>query len=323
VPRAGIYLELSKARLCGMVVLTTLVGYLVAAPRIALDVRLVATLLGTYLAALGANALNQWLERDADALMERTRHRPLPARRLSPRAAVMWGLAASVSGPGLLLVTVGTLPALLAAGTVLLYVLVYMPLKRISTLNTVVGAVCGAIPPLIGWSAATGSVALGGWLLFVILFLWQMPHFLSLAWLYREDYARGGFVMLPVADPGGRLTFQVTLIFALMLLPVTLTVFMAGVAGPWFAVGATTLGLLWSASCVRLLLRGRRLDARRVFVASLAYLPLALGLMVADRGPANGPASTELTPRAPIHAAAPEYELVAGTPTGSLPRAAL
>jgi protoheme IX farnesyltransferase len=281
--RVTIFLELSKARLCAMVLVTTLVGYLVATPRADLGWALVATLIGTYLAALGANALNQWSEREPDARMQRTRRRPLPSGRLAPRSALAWGVTAAVIGPGLLAATVGPLPAALAAGTVLLYVFLYTPLKRISTLNTFVGAVCGAIPPLIGWSAATGSLATGGWLLFVVLFLWQMPHFLSLAWLYREDYARGGFVMLPVLDPGGRLTFRVTLIFALMLLPVTAIVYLAGVAGPWFAAGASLLAVIWSLACLRLLVRGRRLDARRVFLASLLYLPLALGLMVADR----------------------------------------
>jgi len=281
----AIYLELSKARLCAMVLLTTAVGYLVADPGRGIGVSWLATLAGTYLAALGANALNQWLERAADARMERTRGRPLPSERLAPGRALVWGLVASLVGPALLAITVGTLPALLAAGTVLLYVLVYTPLKRVSTLNTLVGAVCGAIPPLIGWSAATGRITEGGWLLGAVLFLWQMPHFLSLAWLYRDDYERGGFMMLPVLDRSGGLTFRVTLLFALMLVPLALSIFLAGVAGPWFALGATLLGLAWTATCVRLLRTGRRTDARRVFLASLAYLPLALGLMVADRGP--------------------------------------
>jgi protoheme IX farnesyltransferase len=302
----GIYLELSKIRLCTLVVITAGVGYLLGVPEPALGGRFIATLAGTMIAALGANALNQWLEREADARMERTRHRPLPAGRLAPGRALAWGLAASTAGPALLLAVVGALPALLAVVTVLIYVLVYTPLKRLSTLNTLVGAVCGAIPPLIGWSAAAGRITEGGWLLAVVLFLWQMPHFLALAWLYRDDYARGGFVMLPVSDPTGRLTFRVTLIFALMLIPLTLTIFLAGMAGPWFAAGASLLGLLWLAPCWQLLRTGQRADARRVFLASLVYLPLALGLMVADRGPHIPAGVVRMLPGGPAAAAVTE-----------------
>ncbi|MFO7655081.1 MAG: heme o synthase [Candidatus Krumholzibacteriia bacterium] len=286
------YLELSKARLCAMVLVTTLVGYVLAVPQPDLGRRFLATLLGTYLSALGANALNQVLERDADARMVRTQNRPLPAGRIGLRAALAWGVGAAAGGSGLLLVAAGPLPAVLAVATVLLYVGVYTPMKRVSSLNTLAGAVCGAIPPLIGWSAAAGGLSQDAWLLFAVLFLWQMPHFLALAWLYRDDYARGGFVMLPVVDPGGRLTFQVTLLFALLLLPLGLTIVLAGIAGLWFALGATLLGLIWSGACLRLLRTGAHPDARRVFLGSLAYLPLALGLMVADRGPVTAPAGS-------------------------------
>ncbi|HOX24686.1 MAG TPA: heme o synthase [Candidatus Krumholzibacteria bacterium] len=277
-------LELSKARLSGMVVLTTLVGFLLGAPQPQWT-RLAFTLLGTGLTAFGAAALNQYRERDVDALMERTRRRPLPAGRIAPGVALAYGTGVSTLGAFVLLAFAGPLPASLAAATILLYVLVYTPLKRISTVNTLVGAVCGAIPPLIGWTAATGAFAVGGWLLFALLFVWQMPHFLSLAWLYRADYARGGLRMLPVVDADGRLTFPVTVLFAALHLPLGLMVTLAGVAGPWFALGSLGLGIGWGWLGLRLYRSHSDRDARRVFLASLAYLPLVLLLMVADRGP--------------------------------------
>ncbi len=277
-------LQLSKARLSGMVVITTLVGYLLAVPRLDWP-QLLATVLGTTLTAFGANALNQYRERGVDARMERTRDRPLPAGRLSADVALVYGVAVSLVGTFLLLAWSGVLPAALAAGTILLYVLVYTPLKRVSTLNTLVGAVCGAIPPLIGWAAATGGLATGGWLLFALLFVWQMPHFLALAWMYRADYARGGLRMLPVVDPEGRITFPVTVVFAALHLPLGLLVTLTGVAGPWFALGSLLLGMWWLVLGLRLYRSHSDRDARRVFLASLAYLPLALVMMVADRGP--------------------------------------
>ena len=273
-------LQLSKARLSGMVVITTLVGYLLAVPQLDWP-QLIATVLGTTLTAFGANALNQYRERGIDARMERTRARPLPAGRLGADVALVYGVAVSLVGTFVLLAWSGVLPAALAAGTILLYVLVYTPLKRVSTLNTLVGAVCGAIPPLIGWAAATGGLATGGWLLFV----WQMPHFLALAWMYREDYARGGLRMLPVVDPEGRITFPVTVVFAALHLPLGLLVTLTGVAGPWFALGSLLLGTWWLVLGLRLYRSHSDRDARRVFLASLAYLPLALMMMVADRGP--------------------------------------
>ncbi len=277
-------LQLSKARLSGMVVITTLVGYLLAVPQLDWP-QLIATVLGTTLTAFGANALNQYRERGIDARMERTRERPLPAGRLGADVALVYGVAVSLVGTFVLLAWSGVLPAALAAGTILLYVLVYTPLKRVSTLNTLVGAVCGAIPPLIGWAAATGGLATGGWLLFALLFVWQMPHFLALAWMYREDYARGGLRMLPVVDPDGRITFPVTVVFAALHLPLGLLVTLTGVAGPWFALGSLLLGMWWLFLGLRLYRSHSDRDARRVFLASLAYLPLVLAMMVADRGP--------------------------------------
>jgi protoheme IX farnesyltransferase len=239
-------------------------------------------LVGTALTALGANALNQLLERERDRRMERTKRRPLPAGRITARQAFGFGVAAALAGTAVLAVGVGGLPAALAFGTVVVYVLIYTPLKTMSSLNTVVGAVTGAIPPLIGWSAAAGRLELGAWLLGALLFVWQVPHFFALAWLYRVDYARAGFRMLPVLDPSGHLTFRVLIVFALLLLPLGLVMVLAGVAGPWFALGSMILGGVWVTVGARLLRSGSDRDARRTFVASLLYLPLALALMVTD-----------------------------------------
>jgi len=277
-------LLLSKARLCSMVLITTMVGYLLAVPTVDWVV-LLATMVGTTLTAFGANALNQYREREVDARMERTRLRPLPDGRLTAEVALIYGVAVSLLGTFILLAWSGPLPAALAALTILLYVLVYTPLKLVSTLNTLVGAICGAIPPLIGWAAATGGLETGGWLLFALLFVWQMPHFLALAWMYRKDYERGGFCMLPVVDPTGRITFPVTVFFAILHLPLGLMVTLSGVAGPWFALGSLALGFWWTWLGLRLYRSHSDRDARRVFLASLAYLPLALLLMLADRGP--------------------------------------
>jgi len=267
-----------------MVLITTMVGYLLAVPTVNWVV-LLATMVGTTLTAFGANALNQYRERDIDARMERTRLRPLPAGRLTAEVALVYGVAVSLLGTFILLAWSGPLPAVLAALTILLYVLVYTPMKQVSTLNTLVGAVCGAIPPLIGWAAATGGLETGGWLLFALLFVWQMPHFLALAWMYRKDYERGGLCMLPVADPTGRITFPVTVFFAMLHLPLGLMVTLSGVAGPWFALGSLALGLWWCWLGLRLYRSHSDRDARRVFLASLVYLPLALLLMLADSGP--------------------------------------
>lgn len=282
---AADYLELAKARLCAMVLITTTVGYLVAQPAVLPDWRLWWTLVGTAMTAFGANALNQLLEKDRDARMERTRRRPLPDGRIGDRAALHFGLATTLIGTAVLDLLVGRLPAVLAGGTVLLYVLVYTPLKPISSLNTVVGAIAGAVPPLIGWAAAAGRLDAGAYLLGAVLFIWQFPHFFALAWLYRADYARGGFCMLPLLDQAGQLTFRVLLAFTFLLLPLGLVIFFAGVAGRWFAVGSLALSLWWLAYGVGLLRRGSDRDAKRVFLASLVYLPLLLGLLVADRGP--------------------------------------
>ncbi len=276
-------MELAKARLTALVLATTVVGFLAAGGRVGSG--LLAAVLGTGLAAAGANVLNQWLERRPDALMRRTRGRPLPARRVAPPAALRLGLAASAAGVGLLALLSGPLPSALAALVVLLYTLVYTPLKRRTPACTLVGAVCGAVPPLIGWTAAGGRLGPAAWLLATVLFVWQIPHFLSLAWLHRRDYERGGFRMLPVVDPTGDLTCRSLLLFTGALPALVAAILLVGLAGPMFAAGGLVLSVFWLTAGLRLWRRRSEAAARRVFLGSLAYLPLLLGLMLADRGP--------------------------------------
>lgn len=283
-----IYLELAKARLSGLVLLTTLVGAVLASQEGTWSWRLLWTMAGTGLAAAGANALNQWWEREPDARMARTRQRPLPAGRLQPVWALFWGLASATAGVGVLAWLVNLLAAGLALSVVLLYTLVYTPLKRRSSFSTLVGAVCGAIPPLIGWAASASRLETGAWLLAALLFVWQMPHFFALGWLYRQDYELGGYKMLPVVDSRGDLTCRVLLMFAMVLVPLGLTVTLAGVAGPIFGLGSALLGLVWLATGYRLYRQRTDVNARRVFLGSLVYLPLVLVLMVADRGAGSG-----------------------------------
>jgi len=278
----GIYLELAKARLGALVVLTTLVGFVLSARGHAPFSLLLLTLLGTTLSAFGANILNQWWEIDRDRKMQRTQKRPLPSGRVTRPTALRWGLTSTAVGLAVLQLGVNTLTASLAFAVVLLYVLVYTPMKVRTPLNTLVGAVCGAIPPMMGWTAVSGRLETGAWILFAILFVWQIPHFLALAWMYRDDYARGGFRMLPAADPSGRATGLATTVWAFALLPISAMVSLAGISGNAFLIGSQILGLGFTALGIAMLAQRNRVAARRVFLASILYLPLMLGLMVAD-----------------------------------------
>jgi protoheme IX farnesyltransferase len=236
------------------------------------------------MAAASAAMLNQLAEARRDARMLRTAGRPLPAGHATPRSVFVTGTLTGYAGCALLAWQVNLVSAALAGANILLYVFLYTPLKPRTTLNTLVGAVTGAIPPMIGWVAVTGRTAPGAWALFGILFVWQIPHFLALAWMYRADYALGGFAMLPSRDEGGRVTAQACLLSSLMLAPVGLLATLTGVAGYWYA-GASVLLALWLAwLSARFLAQRDDARARRLFLASLAYLPLLLGAMVADRG---------------------------------------
>ena len=275
--------ELFKARLTALVLLTTVVGFYLGS-RGAMNVALLLhSLLGTALLAAGAAALNQLLERDYDARMERTEDRPLPSGRLSPQTVLVIGGVISAAGMVYLAALVNLLTALLGAATLVSYLFVYTPLKRLTTLNTVIGAVPGALPPLMGWTAATDQMNAGGWALFAILFFWQLPHFFAIAWMYRDDYARAGFRMLPIVDPDGTRTGRQSVSHTLGLMVMSLFPVVFKVSGMIYAAGAIVLGLVFLALAVRFSRRLTRESARTLFFASIIYLPLLLGLMVFDK----------------------------------------
>jgi protoheme IX farnesyltransferase len=281
----AIYASLTKARLSAMVLLTTLVGFVLATPTIDWT-RLAWTILGTGLAACAANVLNQLWEIRRDARMHRTLGRPLPAGHISARHAFIAGVVLAYAGVAVLALLVNLTAAAIAFVNILAYVFVYTPLKTRTTLNTLVGAICGALPPIIGWVAAGGSLSQltpGGWALALVLFVWQIPHFLALAWMYRRDYRRGGYQMLPVIDTSGGMTGRVIVLSTLLLVPVGLVAVLAGLAGWIYAVGSVVLGLLMIVPGIMLCMQRSDVRARRLFLASLVYLPVLLGLMVVDR----------------------------------------
>jgi protoheme IX farnesyltransferase len=278
----SLYLELSKARLGALVVLTAFVGYVLGS-RYGFSIwGAVAVVLGTGLSSFGANILNQWWEIERDRRMVRTHDRPLPAGRVRPRQALVWGVLTSAAGLGVLAVGSNWLTTGLSLFVILLYVLVYTPLKVRTPLNTVVGAVCGAIPPMMGWAAATGNLGTGAWILGGILFIWQIPHFLALAWLYREDYDRGGFRMLPAVDSDGALTGRFAFLYAAALLPITAALSASGITGGTFLIASQVVGIGFLVLGWLFLKDRSRQTARRLFLASILYLPIVLGLMVTD-----------------------------------------
>jgi heme o synthase len=280
---AADYLELTKPRITLMVMLTTMVGFVMGSAAHVRLAGLLAVLMGTGLVAAGASALNMLMERRTDALMLRTRNRAIPAGRLRPADALAWGFA--LTGLGVLVLgwLSGTLATGVALVTWLSYLLLYTPIKPRTSLSTVVGALPGALPPVIGWAAARGSVDAGAFVLFAILFLWQIPHFLAIAWIYREDYARAGLPMLPVLDPEGKVTGRQAVANSLALLFVSLTPRAAGMAGTVYLVGAVILGLGFTAVAFQAAVERSMPAARRLFVASIVYLVSLCALLIADR----------------------------------------
>jgi protoheme IX farnesyltransferase len=263
------YVALTKPRITLMVVLTALVGFVMGSAG-TLDLpRLAATLVGTGLVAAGASAFNMVLERATDALMVRTRNRPLPAGRMRTVEGCAAGLALTVPGLVVLHAACGATAAAVALVTWASYVFVYTPLKTRTSLSTVVGAFPGALPPVIGWAAARGAVEPGAFVLFAILFLWQIPHFLAIAWIYRDDYARGGLPMLPVIDPAGALTGRQAVANSLALLVVSVMPTLTGMTGWLYLAGATVLGVALTAAAVAAAVRRTIPAARRLFVASV------------------------------------------------------
>lgn len=275
--------ELVKARLSLLTLATAMAGFALGVKGSWDWLLLAATLGGTALSAAGAAALNQWWEREHDGLMKRTRQRPLPAGRMASSDALVAGLVLSASGTLCLALFANPLSAVLAAATIVFYVLVYTPLKRVTPLNTIIGAVPGALPPLIGWTAARGSINAEGLTLFAILFLWQMPHFLAIAWLYRDDYEQAGFKMLSQGDESGSVTGRQAVIYSLALLVVSLLPSVFFGYSPVYFYGALTLGIGFTALAGLFAAHGTVAAARALFLGSIAYLPLLLGLMVLTR----------------------------------------
>ena len=280
--RAADFAELAKPRITSLVLVTAAVGFAVGGQGSIDWLAFLVFMAGTGLLCGGASALNQYLERDADALMERTRRRPIPGGRIRPEEALVFGLALSAAGLAVL-AFVNPLTLALGAASLVSYVLAYTPLKRVTSLCTVVGAVPGALPPLMGWAASRGSLGAAGWGLFAILFLWQLPHFLAIGWLYRDDYARGGFPMLAVTDRDGASTGRQAVLYATALLPVTLAAGLLASAGAGYLWGGLVLGLGFLACAAAFAWKRTVGSARRLFLASVLYLPLLLGLMVFDR----------------------------------------
>jgi len=275
--------SLTKPRVVVMVLVTTVVGYYVALAGTPDYGRLIALVIGTLLAAGGTLALNQYWERDVDALMERTRTRPLPEGRLAPLEALLFGAGLTAAGLAVLALGVGWLATLVTAATFVLYLFAYTPLKLRTALCTIVGAVPGALPPVTGWAAARDDLALGAWVLFGILFLWQLPHTLAIGRLYQADYARAGVRLLPVIDAEGRATERQILSGCVALLAVSLLPTLIGLAGGVYFAGALLLGGAFVAFGAQQALTPSPLHARRVLLASLLYLPALLALLAFDK----------------------------------------
>jgi protoheme IX farnesyltransferase len=281
--RRSDFIALTKPRLNLLVVATTAGGYYLGAAPAVDPLTLLHVTGATALVAGGSAAFNQVLERRVDALMNRTRRRPVAEGRLTPRESTVFASLLSVAGLAWLALTTTWLAAAVALVTLLTYVVVYTPLKLRTSFATVVGAVPGALPPMIGWAAATDTLSREAWVLFAIIFLWQMPHFLAIAWLFRDDYGRAGFPMLPVLEPDGRSTGYQVAAYASALLPVSLVPSLMGLAGQVYFGVALVLGLVFLAVSLRFAISRTRHDARVLFFTSIAYLPLVWLVMVLDR----------------------------------------
>jgi len=285
------YIALTKPRITWLILMSTGVGYFFGLKRAFFNPEtgtadwalLIHTLIGTGLIASGTAALNQWSERDADLLMRRTSARPLPSGRMTAPRALWFGIALALIGFAELALWVNLLAALLGAFTLGSYLFIYTPLKQRSHLSTVIGALPGAMPPLMGYAASSGSLTPEAWTLFAILFIWQFPHFLAIAWMYREDYARAGIRMLPVVEPDGMSTGRQIILYASTLIPVSLFPVLLGMSGRIYLVGALILGGWFLYTGVRVAFDLTNVRARHVLLASIIYLPAIYGLMVFDR----------------------------------------
>ena len=281
--RASDLIALAKPRLNLLVVVSALAGYVMAGGDTHDVWKILWIVAGTGLIAGGASAFNQIIEREPDALMHRTRLRPMPDGRVTVRDGLLFALVLSIAGAVALILGANLLSAIVALVTLATYAVIYTPLKRHSSFATVIGAIPGGLPPVIGWAAAENALSRGAWVLFGILFLWQLPHFLAIAWMYREDYARAGFPMLPVIEPDGRSTSRQAVIYALALLPLSLAPTLVGMAGRTYFIAALVLSLIFVGLSLRFGMTRTTADARRLFFGSIIYLPLIWILMIADR----------------------------------------
>jgi protoheme IX farnesyltransferase len=283
--QVGDFAMLTKARLTGLVLVTTLAGFLLAGRGMPDGWRLAAALLGTALTALGANALNQWMEMSLDARMERTAGRPLPSGRMTRRRGLLVSVLLLVAGPLFLLITTNTLTAELGAAAAVIYAAVYTPLKTRTSLCTLVGAVSGAIPPVMGWTAATDRLDAPAIILGAVMLIWQVPHFLALAWLNRGDYGRTGFRMLPIVDRTGDSTGSMAVLYSLALVPIGLTGVLVGLGGWVYAGASIGMGIGLTVLAAQFQRTRSRRSAERLFRATLVYLPLLLAFMMAEHSP--------------------------------------
>jgi protoheme IX farnesyltransferase len=279
------YFALTKPRITWLILMSTGVGYFFGLDRTAPMnwLLLIHTIVGTGLIASGTAALNQWWERESDKLMRRTAGRPLPMGLMTARRALWFGIALAVAGAAELWIGVNPLASVLGIFTLAAYLFVYTPMKSRTHLSTVVGALPGAVPPLMGYAASSGILNREAWALFFILFIWQFPHFLAIAWMYREDYARAGIRMLPVVEPDGQSTSRQIILYASTLIPISLFPFLFGMSGKIYLVGALILGFWFLYTGVRVALDRTNVRARAVLLASVIYLPMIYGLMVFDR----------------------------------------
>jgi protoheme IX farnesyltransferase len=281
--RPALYLALTKPDVSFLVVMTTVAGYALGTQGPLDWMRMAHTVFGTTLIAAGTSALNHYIERDTDGRMRRTASRPLPSGQLHPRQALGFGLGLLAVGTLYLALATNALATLLGILTSISYLCAYTPLKRRTTLATMVGAFPGAVPPLIGWAAARGSLSLDAWILYAVLFLWQFPHFDAIAWIYREDYARAGIQMLPVVDREGKRTFREILVTAAVLVPVSLIPAMTGLAGVRYFFGALVLGIMLVEVCLWAAASKSNIRAKWLMHATVLHLPLLLGLLIYDK----------------------------------------
>lgn len=281
--RLADYVTLAKPRLNMLVVVTSLSGYVMAHGDMSNVALVLSLVIGTALVASGASAFNQVYERHTDGLMRRTRLRPMPDGRIRPTEGLIYAAVLCVAGITLLATGATPLSAIVAMATLTFYAVIYTPLKLKTSFATVIGAIPGALPPVIGWTAAANELSRGAWVLFGIVFLWQLPHFLAIAWMYREDYARAGFPMLPVIQPDGRSTARQSVAYASALLPVSLAPTLVGMATPAYFVAALILTLAFIGLTLRFARTRSEVDARRVFFGSITYLPILWTVMILGR----------------------------------------